>query len=76
LFIILDAYIAFDKACEYFKLHKLKELLKFWAKLNVYIMPATSPTSPNSIISLFDSIKVPIEQGRVTSNEMCRCNLL
>jgi hypothetical protein len=29
LFIILDAYIAFDKACEYLKLHKLKELLKF-----------------------------------------------
>jgi hypothetical protein len=29
LFIILDAYIAFDKACEYFKLHKSKELLKF-----------------------------------------------
>jgi len=29
LFIILVAYIAFDKACEYFKLHKLKELLKF-----------------------------------------------
>jgi len=70
--IILHAYIAFDKACEYFKLHKLKEFLKFWAKLNVHIMPTTSPTNPNSIIPLFDYIKTPIEQGRVTSNEMCR----
>jgi hypothetical protein len=72
MFIILDANIALDKACEYFKLHKSKELLKFWAKLNVHIMPTTSPTSPNSIISLFDSIKAPIEQGHLTSNEMCR----
>ncbi len=70
--IILHAYIAFDKACEYFKLHKLKEFLKFWAKLNVHIMPTTSPTNPNSIIPLFDYIKTPIEQGHVTSNEMCR----
>jgi hypothetical protein len=29
MFIILDANIALDKACEYFKLHKSKELLKF-----------------------------------------------
>lgn len=35
-------------------------------------MPTTSPTNPNSIIPLFDYIKTPIEQGRVTSNEMCR----
>jgi hypothetical protein len=35
-------------------------------------MPTTSPTHPNSIIPLFDSIKAPIEQGHVTSNELCR----
>jgi hypothetical protein len=35
-------------------------------------MPTTSPTNPNSINSLFDYVKAPIEQGHVTSNEMCR----
>jgi hypothetical protein len=29
LFIILDAHMVFDKACDYYKLHKSKELLKF-----------------------------------------------
>ncbi len=72
LFIILDAHMTFDKACDDYKLHKSKQLLKFWAKLNVHIMLTTSLPSQNSIIASVDSIKAPIEQGHVTSNEMCR----